>query len=310
MIEYVYHRIRLITTRQIRCALELASTLNYAKAAERLGISQPALSYQITSMEEDLGFRVFDRTDRRTSLTPAGMALCGDLQSIIESLNTAVERAQNISRGYRESISLCIPGRSSMIHLPEIMERFDSTMPSVNLDVMFEYGGSRVNDFVMGRYDIVFAMASEIRGIRGVEFVHLFDSRIFLVTRKDDPLASRDVVSEDDLKERVMMVNGSSPPELKRLQERIVSGTDVRTVNCPDVQTGLCNVAAGRSVSLSPGLGNDRTGEFSWTPFETDVVVPCGLAVREGESRESVRKLVDIAVDTYSRDPGDLLRAM
>lgn len=65
-----------MNTKQIDCVLELSSSLNFSKAAEALYISQPSLTYQIQSLETEIGFAVFERSAKGTILTPAGKQFC------------------------------------------------------------------------------------------------------------------------------------------------------------------------------------------------------------------------------------------
>ena len=53
-----------MTTKQMDCALELSHTLNFSRAAENLFISQPALTYQIQCLENEIGFRLFERSGK------------------------------------------------------------------------------------------------------------------------------------------------------------------------------------------------------------------------------------------------------
>lgn len=61
-----------MTFTQLRCFIEVARQLNFARAAETLYISQPAVSRQIHALENELGVRLFDRTRHVVALTSAG----------------------------------------------------------------------------------------------------------------------------------------------------------------------------------------------------------------------------------------------
>ncbi len=75
-----------MNTKQIDCALELANTLNFSKAAENLFISQPSLSYQVQQLEEEIGFRIFERSGKGATLTPASEQFCLNLRKIKDDL--------------------------------------------------------------------------------------------------------------------------------------------------------------------------------------------------------------------------------
>ena len=61
-----------MNTRQLQYAIELYKALNFSIVADRLKISQPALSKQIAALENDLGIKLFDRTTNPLTVTPAG----------------------------------------------------------------------------------------------------------------------------------------------------------------------------------------------------------------------------------------------
>ena len=69
-----------MNTKQINAVLELAQTLNFNKAAENLCVSQPTLSYEIKSFEDEIGFRIFHRSGKGATLTPAGSQFCAALR--------------------------------------------------------------------------------------------------------------------------------------------------------------------------------------------------------------------------------------
>ena len=61
-----------VNTTQLECFMEVANFLNFSRAAERLQITQPAVSHQISSLEDELGTKLFFRTSKSVRLTQAG----------------------------------------------------------------------------------------------------------------------------------------------------------------------------------------------------------------------------------------------
>ncbi|WP_328350684.1 LysR family transcriptional regulator [Streptomyces sp. NBC_00445] len=81
-------------SRPLRYFVAVAEELNFARAAERLGISPPPLSRAIRQLESDLGVTLFERTTHRVALTPAGMVLLDEARVALDALEAAGRRAQ------------------------------------------------------------------------------------------------------------------------------------------------------------------------------------------------------------------------
>ena len=73
----------------------------------------------------------------------------------------------------------------------------------------------------------------------------LFESHIYLIAQRDDPLAALNLISEEDLYGRTLMVGGGSPPALKAVQHRSIATGKIDYFNSADHDTTLTNVAAG-----------------------------------------------------------------
>ena len=81
-------------SRALRYFVAVAEELNFARAAERLGISAPPLSRAIRKLEADLGVTLFERTTHNVELTPAGTVLLGEARIALDALQAAGRRAQ------------------------------------------------------------------------------------------------------------------------------------------------------------------------------------------------------------------------
>ncbi len=78
--------------RQLQCFLTLADLLNYGKTARALYMSQPTISFQIKTLEESFGAKLFDRDRQRVRLTEAGLAFREYAQTIVDTVEAARER--------------------------------------------------------------------------------------------------------------------------------------------------------------------------------------------------------------------------
>ena len=287
-----------MTTKQIDYCIELAHTLNFSRAAENLFVSQPTFSYQIKLLEEEIGFPLFERSGKGAALTPAGNQFISFLSGMREDLKRAIEQGQNFSARYRDSISVSLMVRQAVYFLPEAMRLFAESYPQVQITPLFQYENG-MSSFLRNEADILFALKEQTRQIPGIRVHALFISRIYLIARRDDPLAEKNSITDADLYGRTLMVGGGSPPALKAVQHRLISSGQIGYFNSADHDTTLTNVAAGRGVCLAPGFLNDHSGQFAWIPFDCPESFSCVLCTHRDDDRPSVKTFVETLQKLY-----------
>ena len=287
-----------MTTKQMDYCIELARTLNFTRAAENQFVSQPTLTYQIKLLEEEIGFTVFERSGKGAALTPAGAQFVSFLTGMREDLKRAIEQGQNFSARYQDSISVCMSVRQSLYFLPEAMRLFAEAWPAVQITPVFQYGNS-MELFLRGEADLVFALREQTKQVAGIQVHDLFESRIYLIADREDPLAKKDLIREEDLYGRTLMVGGGSPQALKTVQHRLISSGKIRYFNSADHDTTLTNVAAGRGICLAPGFLNDHSGQFAWIPFDCRERFSCVLCTHKEDRRPSLQAFLELLKRLY-----------
>jgi DNA-binding transcriptional LysR family regulator len=85
--------------RHLRYFAVVGEEQHYGRAAHRLGVAQPALSRQIQDLEEEVGFKLFDRLPRGVKLSVAGKLFLEDTRRILQSVAEATTRAARVARG-------------------------------------------------------------------------------------------------------------------------------------------------------------------------------------------------------------------
>ena len=288
-----------MTTKQIDYCIELAHTLNFSRAADSLFVSQPTFSYQIKLLEEEIGFAIFERSGKGAALTPAGAQFVSFLTGMRQDLKRAIEQGQNFSATYRDSISICMMVRQAVYFLPEAMHFFSESHPDVQIAPLFQYDNS-MERFLQNEADIVFALKEQTRQVPGIRVHELFESRIYLIVQKSDPLSQKDLITEEDLYGRTLMIGGGSPAALKAVQHRLIATDKIRYFNSADHDTTLTNVAAGRGVCLAPGFLNDHSGQFEWIPFDCKETFSCVLCTHKEDSRPSISSFLNVLKDLYA----------
>ena len=288
-----------MTTKQIDYCIELAHTLNFSRAADHMFVSQPTFSYQIKLLEDEIGFALFERSGKGVSLTPAGAQFVTFLAGMREDLKRAVEQGQNFSAKYQDSISISLMVRQAVCFLPEAIRLFSETNPEVQIKPVFRYENG-VESFLRNEADVLFALKEQTRQIPGIAVHDLFESRVYLIADRNDPLASKNLIRAEDLYGRTLMVGGGSPSALKAVQHRLIASGRIEYFNSPDHDTTLTNIAAGRGVCLAPGFLNDHSGQFAWIPFDCRESFSCVLCTHKDDRRPSLKEFVTTLQTLYA----------
>ncbi len=284
--------------KQIDYIIELARTKNFNRAAENLFISQSTLTYQIKEVEKELKFELFERSGRGATLTPAGKQFCTTLKSIKEQLQRAIEQAQNFSKKYSDNITIGLPVRSCIYFLPQAIKEFNKKYPDISITPIFN-NFYHPEEFLRGNQDIFFTFDNEMKHVPETKLIHLYTSKIYLITKKNDELAKLKTAKISDLEGRTLMIGGGSPPQLKNLQQKIINSINIDYFNSENHDTTLINILSDKGICLTPGFFQDFTDEFAWIPFECDEKFECKLCIHTYDKRETLKDFIQILQNIY-----------
>src|SRR5260370_39063763 len=92
--------------RHLRYFVAVGEEQHYGRAALRLRVVQPALSRQIQDLEEEVGFKLFERLPRGVKLSPAGKLFLADARRILKDENEAAARVARVARGQSGNVAV------------------------------------------------------------------------------------------------------------------------------------------------------------------------------------------------------------
>ena len=119
--------------RHLRYFIAVAEELHFGRAAERLFIAQPPLSQQIQQLERELGFLLFNRTQRRVELTAAGQLFLEEARELLSGLEKAVAASRRVARGEIGWLGIGFVGTATYEFLPAVLSEFRAHYPEVEL---------------------------------------------------------------------------------------------------------------------------------------------------------------------------------
>ena len=122
--------------RHLRYFVAVGEEQHYGRAAERLGIAQPALSRQIQDLEKELGFRLFDRLPRGVKLSAAGELFLSDARRILLEVEEAKLRAERVATGKAGTLRVgFVEALSWHGVVPDSFRRFRRRQPDAELEL-------------------------------------------------------------------------------------------------------------------------------------------------------------------------------
>lgn len=191
---------------QLTCFLRVAEELNFARAAEQLDITQPAVTHQIQSLEKELDSRLFIRSTHSVQLTAAGQLLLDDARTIVSTALRTQERFKHLHEQALSMFAIGCHTEGYLQNLPEILQEFLKLYPDIHpqihmvpsLPLLFRMLDDE-------RADIVFGIRDASGKHPGI-YKELIKSPIVCVCSIEHPLADfREIVLNDLQKEKLIL---------------------------------------------------------------------------------------------------------
>jgi DNA-binding transcriptional LysR family regulator len=179
--------------RHLRYFVTVAEELHFGRAAERLVVSQPALSRQIRDLERQLGARLFSRTSRHVELTRAGAVLLEEARLTLAQADRAVEATRRAGRGEVGHLAIGYLGSVASGLLPPLVRAFRARRPEVDLLLYEALDDKQLTAVAERHLDVGFVRSPSRR--RGVRFEALQEEPLAAVLPEDHRLAAQARVS-------------------------------------------------------------------------------------------------------------------
>ena len=290
--------------RHLKYFVAVADELHFGRAAKKLHIAQPPLSQQIMNLEEELGFKLFDRSKRTIQMTAAGSHFLKEARQVLLHVEQAAEAARRIHHG--KSGRLVVGFVGSVIHtfLPEGLRLFRERFPEVELVLHEMNTAEQMMSLHAKRIDVGFFYTSD-REDPLLASRTLTLAPLLVVLHNKHPLSGRRSVNIRDLIHEPFIANTRSSEPVVR--DAFISlchsaGFSPRIAQeAGHVQTVLGLVAAGLGVCLLPDfIKNIRRPGVQYIPLSgSPPEVKLAVVWRSDSASILVKSFVNI-IESYS----------
>lgn len=172
--------------RHLRYFQVLGQELHFRKTAEKLYISQPALSKQIQQLESILGLQLFDRHNRKVELTTAGKYFHQEVQLIMQSMQQSIAHTQMLAKGLEGRLRMGYLGSAMQSIIPDFLNKIRRTMPNMNFDLKEMENHEQIDSLLKGEIDLGFVRLD--RAPRGLEMRSIFEESFSVVLPLQHPI--------------------------------------------------------------------------------------------------------------------------
>jgi DNA-binding transcriptional LysR family regulator len=247
--------VKTVELRQIKSFLAVAETLNFGRAAERVHLSQPALSLQIRCLEDDIGVRLLDRNRRKTTLTPAGLRFQAEANQILIRVDHAVREAQLAAHGMLGSLRIGFISTAAKEIVPGLVREFRETHPDVDLSLRNILTMEQIRMLEADALDVGF-LRLPVEGHPEIDLVPVHSEPFVLVVPSSHRLAmKKEIRLKETADERFVVYHRDDAPGFHdQIMGILRDANVVPTVSqtAGEMQTLVALVSANMGLSLLP----------------------------------------------------------
>ncbi len=284
------------TVKQLRYLVELEKYAHFGKAAEACFVSQSAFSVAIRELESTLGTQLFDRTNKRVTITAMGREIVVQTRLVIRDLEALMDMARVSSEPLSGKLRLGIIPTISPFLLPKLLPKLHSHFPQLKLFLQ-EDTTQRVYERLMsGELDLILiAFPYELRNVKKM---NLFKDQFLLAYRNNSQFIETKKVTVDHLQsESILLLEDGHC-----LRDHALSACKIRNLNkvshfaASSLLTLIEMVEADLGVTYLPEMAKDspmlKNTNIKTQALQKSSHREVGLIWRKGSARDKEFKML------------------
>ena len=190
-----------MNTYQIECFLTLAKTLNYAKTAEIMHTSQPAITRQIQSLENELHTQLFNRSKHHVELTDNGKSFITDAKNILQISNQAIQKFEQKKTKTIQSLSIACAGLAHTSILTPTLHQMKKSYPNLHPTLVTIPIPHALKKIEEGSLDMALAAKMPSSKVKNCVYKEITKTKIVCIYNESYPLDKEKDITLETLKQ-------------------------------------------------------------------------------------------------------------
>jgi DNA-binding transcriptional LysR family regulator len=295
-----------IELRQLRYFVHLAEELSFSRAAKKAHISQSSMTEQLQRLEDVLGVRLVDRNRRNVRLTLAGGMLQQQTQTLLDQIETLVEKTRRAGGIFRERLRIGYSEMALSSPMPKIIQNFRHRYPDTDTILLEQSSNGSERALLQGTFDCLFV--PDLQAHPKISSLVIGDDLVLACMPESSHLLSNASVQIEQFRDEPIIL----PEEGSRFSQRIMAAfarADIRpkiVARMSRASAILTLVASETGTGFIPlSLAGLVPSGVAVRPFaKPALTVPFSLVWRNDPGNCVVDRFVAVARETTGRDAG------
>jgi DNA-binding transcriptional LysR family regulator len=239
---------------QLRCFLAIIEEGGFNRATTRLHITQPALSYQIKQLEQELGASLFHRRPGGVSPTEAGRVLARHAREVMEAVHQTRRAVEKLAEGVVGQVRIGTVNSVGIYFLPQILWAMREKFPEVRPTVLYRHSNEIMEALLNNQIDL--ALIADPRPDRRLRQEVILTEDVSLVCGRNHPLFFKKQVKPAEVRGLQFISLSAESPTGRLIREYLARiGVNVEPVVSTDnVETVKKMVEVGMGVAFLPDM--------------------------------------------------------
>ncbi len=287
--------------RHLRYFVAVAEALNFTKASARLRVAQPALSRQMTDLEDEIGVDLMKRSPRGVTLTAEGKLFLDEVRELLKRADESVEKVRALARGEYGELHVGYAPSPTVEILPPALAAFQKAVPRVKV-LLHDLSS---DELIAGLQNGTLELAIMVQPVgdltTGIQFEVLRTYPLCVAMTAMHPFARMKSIPLEKLAaEPLVVLSRKEYPESDRYLDRLFASIPAKpaiAVECDSASSLITEVEAGRGIALATPVLKLVTGKrLLYRPLTGTTEVLCvGIArARKGDVTPAGERFCEI----------------
>jgi DNA-binding transcriptional LysR family regulator len=295
-----------MNTFQLTCFLTVAETLSFAKAAKLLNVTQPAVTHQIHSLEDELNTQLFKRTTRSVEITQEGLIFLNDAKNVLNIITLAKKRFEEPVVDERQFFSIGCHSHNELRLLPEILRQMADSCPMLN--PVFQVVPFQHLYQLLAEEAVDVIIAFQEKGQKKIDGIYkeLAQIRIAGILPATHPLAEKELLDEDDLQtQRLLLLDPQRCPDsLNMVQHELAKGRAVSDLlMCSSADASITLAKAGFGIAVQPDFPALRDPALAYIPINGAEPLSYGAYYKSVTGKPLLKLFLQLCRDSFPVQP-------